>query len=41
MSDKIEPYDWKIALIADEKEFETLFDESKANELEKKNSTRH
>ena len=30
LSDKIEPYDWKIALMADEREFETLFDETTA-----------
>ena len=29
-SDKIEPYDWKISLIAEASEFETLFDEKAA-----------
>ena len=32
LSDKIEPYDWKIALMADEREFETLFDETTAKQ---------
>jgi hypothetical protein len=27
LSDKVEPCDWKIALLAEEKEFEALFDE--------------